>query len=323
MNSEIIVEPIGFASSNGYTQIKGKIWSLPAYLANDGALPKPAGIVQLVHGMCEYIDRYDDFARFLATNGFVVCGHDQIGHGDSVASPAEFGDINAPEGKDNMLADVDTLRKLVSERFDKDTPYILFGHSMGSFVARCYIGKYGEGLSGAIICGTGNVPAAASSFGKMIANHLVKSKGQGYKSSFLEGLSTGAYGKAIKDARTDKDWLSYNEKNVDKYIADERCGFSFTAGGYVALMSLTGECVSSECVQGQPKDMPVFVISGAEDPVGSNGKGPLAAAKAMKDAGVADVEVKIYEHMRHEILNETDHRVVYDDILAWIKSHVL
>lgn len=309
--NQIIAEPIEFPSSDGTSIIKGFLWK-PAGFDN------PRGVVQLVHGMAEHIGRYDDFACFLATEGFLVCGHSHIGHGESVASPEDFGHMPVEDGEDVLINDVDTLRRAVEAGLPESVPYYLFGHSMGSLVVRVYVSRYGDGLAGAVVCGTAHEPVALSMAGNMLAKRVAHSKGDRMRSELIHSLADGAFSKAIDDPRTAMDWVSLNEENVDAYLADDMTGFMFTAGGYATLTQLARDAVSESIARGIPRDLPMLFISGWEDPVGDFGSGVFKAAHAARDAGVRRVQLMLYPEMRHEILNEKGNAQVYADVLAWL-----
>ncbi len=319
MATTVSASSLGFLSHDGISQIKGLVWTPDRAGASRGSTPR--GIVQIIHGMAEHIGRYDDFARFLASRGFVVCANDHIGHGKSAASLDALGCLPSEGGADVLIEDVHELRKTVAARYARQTPYIMFGHSMGSFILRAYLARHAEGLSGAIICGTGQQPLVLSKMGHMFARRIAASKGDNYKSTFLDGLGAGSFSKKIENARTPFDWISTDPKVVDAYIADEMCGVMFSAGGYATLTDLTSEIVTAACAEQVPHDLPVLFIAGALDPVGAFGKGVRAAADQMIRAGVKQVDVTIYEGMRHEILNEPDHRRVYADVATWIEEH--
>lgn len=310
--AEVVREEFSFVSADGKTPIHCILW-LPE---NDYA-QTPKAIVQLAHGMEEYIARYDDFARFLAEQGFVVCGNDHIGHGQSVSTPDRVSYLPV-DGAEVMLADMHTLRTTFASCFPESTPYILFGHSMGSFAARCYVGRNGAGLAGAIFCGTGQVAGAAASFGGWLARRQAKRKGVDSHSTFINGLADGAYAKKIPNARTSLDWLNTDATKVDEYIADSLCGVMFNVGGYASLMDLTKEACGTQCARLAPSGLPVFFIAGDQDPVGNNGKGVQAAYENYVKHSETTPELKLYEGMRHEILNEPDHEKVYADILNWL-----
>lgn len=276
------------------------------------------GIVQLVHGMSEHIGRYDEFACYLAENGYIVCGHDHIGHGLSATSE-RLGCIPARNGKDLLVEDVGRLRSIMQDRVGNDLPYFLFGHSLGSFVVRAYIAREGEGLAGAIICGTGHVPPLKSSMGYFFSRFIALIRGQNFKSRLLHSMGVGAYAKSVKHMRTTYDWLSYNESNVDAYRADELCGFRFSAGGYATVTSLTKEVCTHAWASRIPRLLPLLFIGGNADPVGDSGEGVRISTQLVRDAGCADVTCMIYKRMRHEILNEDDRETVFDDVLFWLE----
>ncbi|WP_260620281.1 lysophospholipase [Gordonibacter massiliensis (ex Traore et al. 2017)] len=307
---------LGYLSHDGTTQIRALVWE-----PSKRASAAPLGIVQIVHGMSEHVDRYDDFARFLVERGFVVCANDHVGHGESVPDPAKLGCLPAQGGKDVLVEDVHELRRTVAARYARQVPYVLFGHSMGSFVVRAYLARHAEGLAAAVVCGTGQQPLALSKAGNFLARRIAASKGEDYKSSFLDGLGAGAFAKQIENARTPFDWISVDPAVVDAYIADERCGVMFSAGGYATLTDLTGEVVTRSCAAKVPRDLPVLFVAGAEDPVGGCGKGVHAAAELLRGAGVRQVDEILYEGMRHEILNEPGRARVYTEVAQWIEEH--
>lgn len=315
MGEDTRKEIVHFTSTDGHTQIRGVIW-----WPED---PKAArGVVQLVHGMAEHIMRYEPFAKFLNEHGFIACGHDHLGHGESVEDRRMWGHIPIRHGRDILVGDVGRMRSLMVERVGCDLPYFVFGHSMGSFVVRAYISECGQGLAGAVACGTGHIPPATSAVGNTLAHVIGKVRGETHVSSLLGNLSIGAYSKAIENARTPLDWLSRNPQNVDAYIADEQCGFAFTAGGNAALMALTQEVCSHSSYARIPNDLPLLFIAGAGDPVGAMGKGVRIASKMAQESGSTDVTCTIYEDMRHEILNETDNARVMEDIVSWMEERI-
>ena len=313
MRKEDRTQSVRFESTSGTTQIHGTIW---------WPKEKPRAVIQLVHGMAEHMLRYEPFAAYLNERGFVVCGHDHFGHGESVNDPREWGHIPIRGGRDILVGDVGRMRAAMREQLDESLPYFLFGHSMGSFVVRAYISECAPGLAGAIICGTGHIPPMTSNAGNLAARLIGAVKGQEYVSKLLGNLSVGAYGKAIENARTPLDWLSHNEENVEAYIADERCGFPFSAGGNATLTALTAEVCSPACFGRVPKDLPLLFVAGDGDPVGNMGKGVSIAANMAREAGITDVTCTIYDHMRHEILNETGARRVMDDIASWMEARI-
>lgn len=318
MDDTVTTAPVGFLSHDGVSKIKGIEWKPVEVRGRKRAAPR--GVVQIAHGMVEHVGRYDEFARHLAEQGFVVCAADHIGHGRSVSSPEELGCLPV-DGKEILIEDVHELRKTVASRYSRQTPYILFGHSMGSFIVRAYLARHGEDVDAAVICGTGQQPLALSKAGNALARLLAKVKGSDYRSALLDGMGVGAFAKQIENPRTQTDWICTDPAVVDAYLADELCGAMFSVGGYATLTDLTGEVVSVKCASKVPKDLPVLFIAGAEDPVGGCGRGVRAAAQLLQRAGVRDVEVRLYEGMRHEILNEPGRAQVYTEVVDWIEEH--
>lgn len=310
-------EDLTFASADGSSTIHATVWA-PADPALAAA---PRAVVQIVHGMAEHVLRYDAFARYLACRGFVVAGDDHIGHGRSAAAERR-GVLPAEGGADALVADEHTLRGLIASRVAPGTPYVLFGHSMGSYLARVYLGRHGRGLAGAVICGTGFVPVATSRAGHALARLLCALRGEDYRSKLVDRMGVGAYAAQVEGA-TGVEWISHSKENVDAYLADPLCGFMFSVGGYATLTALTAEACSRACAARMPHDLPLLYIAGAGDPVGDMGRGVRKAALLAQNAGQTNVTLRLYEGMRHEILNEDDRGRVMADVLAWMEKNVL
>ena len=299
-----------FTSVNGTTPIHVRRFD------PEGA---PRGVVQIAHGVAEYANRYDPFLRFLADNGFVAVAHDHLGHGKSVTDDSELGWFAEKGGWDLVVSDVKKLHDMLQEEFP-DLPFVLFGHSMGSFVARTYLIRYPEDLNAAVICGTGQQSAALVGGGKLMANLVCTFKGTKHRSKFLNGLAFGSYNKAFEPLRTQVDWLSRDTAVVDAYDADPLCGFMATAGLFRDMMggiSFIGKPANVAKVR---KDLPVFLIAGAMDPVGEQGKGPQRALELYRQVGLADATLKLYPDCRHELLNELNKEEVMADILAFLNE---
>ena len=306
-------EEFSFVSAQGSTKIRGVRW-MPEQA--------PAAVVQLAHGMTEYIDRYDAFAEFLAAQGILVVGHDHLGHGQSVDSDEDLGYFAEKNGDRVLVQDMLKIVRMTKKDYP-DLPYIMFGHSMGSFLTRLFICCHGEEVDGAIICGTGNNPGGLMKAAMGICKVMAAVKGWRYRSSFLHGIMFGTFNKRFAPNRTSCDWLSRNEASVDAYAADEKCGFQFTLNGYYNLFMSMWKVVRKEYLERMPKTLPVLFISGEKDPVGSDGKGVQAAVKQYKDCGMQKVECILYPEDRHEILNELDRDQVYADVMSWIHTVIL
>ncbi len=295
-----------YPSSNGFSQIKYYVYT------PDTA---PRAILQISHGMNEYIGRYDEFARFLCEHGIVVCGNDHAGHGSSALSDDDFG-FFADEGGDKYL--VEDIRELygIMRRKYRNLPYFILGHSMGSFVLRNYMVKYGSELSGAIVCGTAGKIGAVG-MGLALTSFLASVRGKKHRSTLVKNIAFGGYNSRF-EGNTGSEWLSKNKENISQYVNDKRCTFTFTVKAYNDLFRMIKTVNSPEWYTKVPKELPVFIISGQDDPVGNYGKGPGEVYEHLKDADLSDVRLKLYKGDRHEILNETDREEVYADILSWL-----
>ena len=271
--------------------------------------------VQLSHGMIEHILRYSDFAEFLNSNGIAVYGHDHLGHGNT--TPDDLGFIAETDGDVVIVDDLFEVTKVV-ESEHPDIPHILLGHSMGSFVARRYITKYGDHLDGAIIVGTGNQSPMSVRFGLFIANYLCRHKGTHYVSPFLNKVILESNDKRFDEPEMRNRWISRDPESVRRYNEDPFCTFRFTSAGFRDLLTMIRRIESGEDFDRIPKGLPIILLSGSDDPIGDFGKGVEKARKALEDAGLRP-EMKLYPGARHEILNETNRQEVYSDILAWIE----
>lgn len=328
MTMDVVKTESSFESAGRYTlrepaaRIAVKTWS-PVGVGADCA---PRGILQINHGMQEYVDRYDSFARAAAAQGWLVVGMDFIGHGDSAAGISELGftGVRVPGGRNPFIEDMHSLRSLTQAQWP-GVPYVMFGHSMGSFVLRAYLGLHGAGLAAAVISGTGTMPAgmvvaAKILLGLMQVNHLPD-----YRSRLFSNLSIGAYNKPFSKnggPRTEVDWLSRDTEQVDRYVADPRCGGVFTLAADRELMDSIGRANAVRSFAHTPHDLPILLLSGEQDPVGANGKGVRAVAQAYSRAGVRDLSLKLYAGARHEMLNELNRAEVVADILAWLDQRV-
>lgn len=282
---------------------------------------KPRAIVQIVHGIAEYIDRYDDFMLFLAENGFIVVGDDHIGHGKSFTKEEDMGFTAKKDGWWHMVDDVEILRLAMKEKFP-GLPQIIFGHSMGSFLARTHLIRYPGGFDAAIISGTGNQGKALVKAGHAVGNIERCFHGAHYYSKLLNNLAFGSYNKIYTDPRTDYDWLTRNEAVVDKYIADPLCGFVPSCVLFCDMMVGVDFITTKRNLSEMKKDTPVYFMSGTMDPVGERGKGVEKAYKSFKKAGMKDVDIRLYVDGRHEMLNEINNEEVYNDILKWINKKI-
>lgn len=276
-------------------------------------------VVQISHGMQEYVDRYDDFARFLAKQGIAVVGNDHLGHGQTAREKSDLGYFTKENPSKVVVEDLHKVTCFAKKKFP-NVPYILLGHSMGSFLARRYAMMYGSELDGAIFSGTGAQPSYVLSAGQFIVNMTKSSKGDHEYSDMLDKLSFKPYLKKISSPRTSVDWLTKDEAIVDKYVKDPFCTFRFTVNGYQLLFDTLTYIQNKAHIGQTPKHLPILFAAGDQDPVGHYGKDINSLARTYKNLGIEKVSYKLYENDRHEILNEIDRDIVYHDFLDFISS---
>ena len=282
-------------------------------------------VLQIAHGMQEHIERYSEFASFLADRGFVVFGHDHIGHGESVEREEDLGIMHCDRPDDVMVEDMFTNYKLIKEQYP-DKPYFILGHSMGSYLLRKYLCVKADslaGVNGAIIMGTGTESNAAIIAGSLICRLLAKIKGKDSQSDLVKGLMFGSkYYKGFDTTGThpENSWLSKNVESVRAYMdpANKKDGGTFSLNGYMILLRATLFDNDMNNIRKMNKDIPVIFVSGDKDPVGGLGDGVRKAYDKFRAAGVKDLSIKLYEGDRHEILNELDREIVYNDLYEWM-----
>ena len=281
---------------------------------------KAKAFVQILHGMAEHSDRYEEFAHYLNSRGFGVFASDHRGHGET-ASPEELGWFAEKDGWNRVCKDCFEFADYIASLYSVSTTF-MFGHSMGSFLARTIMVEHPDLYSGVIICGTGADKGLLGKIGKIICRSQIKKSGAKAKAVRMNKLSFGSFNRAFEPANTDFDWLSSDSSEVEKYINDPKCGFICTNGFFMDLLSGMEYANSPVTVSRVPKDLPLLLISGEMDPVGDMGKGVKKVYRLYKNAGVADVTLKLLPGDRHEILNEINRVEVYDIIAEWILSHI-
>ena len=299
-----------FASHTGNTDIFVQSLS-PANTADI------KGIIQIVHGMAEHTDRYLDVAKYLCSRGYFVIMHDQAGHGRSVKSDEDDGYFCEKDGWLRLVDDIYEVTKIAK----KEVPgkkLIIWGHSMGSFLTRKYLATYKDGADAAVICGTAGANPAAGA-GILIANLVGTFKGKKYKSKMINNIAFGTYNKRF-EGNTGFEWLSVNEDNVTKYVADPKCGFLFSAAGFCDLFCVLKDVSSDAWFNAVPQDIPMYLIAGEDDPVGNYGKGVKEVYDRLKATGHKNIQIKLYPGLRHEIHNEKTNAEVYADIADFADS---
>lgn len=306
---EIKKEEFDFGSRDGEHRIHAVRWIPEAQ--------RPVCILQIIHGMSEHIDRYDEFAQFMAAKGILVAGDDHLGHGKSVNPGEPFGYFCKEDAATVLVRDEHRLKKMMQEQY-QGVPYIILGHSMGSFIVRNYLMRYGSGIDGAVIIGTGMHAKCQLAAVRALAGIQSLFCGPKHVSSLLDRLTFGGYNRRIQTPKTPRDWICANSESVERYMADPLCGFTFTANGFQTLMKLIRNLYDVEKLNKMPKALPVLFLSGEEDPVGDYGRKVAEVYDSFVKLGMEHVQMKLYPGDRHEILNESDRADVYGDIYRWI-----
>lgn len=280
----------------------------------------PKAAVQIAHGMAEHAGRYAEFANALVDAGYTVFANDHRGHGKTAGALENVGYFADENGWRCVVDDMMTVTAHIKKTCP-DIPVFLFGHSMGSFLARHYAFTYGNEIKGLVLSGTGGDPGFLGRIGAAVAKVESAIKGRRHPSGLMNQMSFGSFNKPFKPNRTDYDWLSSNEEAVDAYIADPYCGAVFSAGFFQDLLSGLSAINKSENVRQTPQDLPIYVFSGEKDPVGEYGKGVRQIYMKYKNAGITDLTLKLYPEGRHEMLNETNRAAVYQDVIEWLDHH--
>ena len=280
----------------------------------------PRAVVQICHGMCEYLRRYDHFAAFLNDRGILVCGNDHLGHGSSAAAREDYGYFGEKEGWKHLVGDAHRLTLRTKEAYP-DVPYFLMGHSMGSFITRACLSRYGNAFSGGILLGTSGTNRMAPLYYPGV-RALARVRGGHYRSALISKLAFGTYNTRFKPHRTQFDWISRDEDIVARYNEDRRCNFLFTLNGFLDLYYLLDSVSGRKWAERVPVDLPVLLMSGGMDPVGRRGRGVKEVHDHLALAGLKDLIMKLYPGCRHELLNEANRDRVYEDIYRWIEKRL-
>lgn len=289
-------------------------------LAVSAYRPKEDSIasVVVVHGMAEHRKRYDEFAHYLQKEGFVVFTYDLPGHGET-SKDKEKGYFGPKNGWDNLVKSVEEVVKECKKQYP-NIPCILFGHSMGTMLSRCYIQQWDDEIDGLILSGAPCYNASAKQ-GMRLARMIRNFKGAKGHSRLLDGIIIGNFNKSVSNPKTPFDWLSYNEENVQHYIEDELCGFPFTIQGYLDELSGMMQMNDETRFEVKQKELPIFFFAGEEDPCIGGKDGWDSSINLLKKVGYHSISTRLYPGMRHETLNETDRVRVYDEVVSWLKDH--
>lgn len=306
-----MVKNMELPSNDGVHKLHVVVWQ------PDG---EPKAVLQLSHGMIEFIERYEGLAQYLNEQDILVIGNDHLGHGHTAGRDEDLGYFCPEHMSETVVKDLHTVTEYAKKEYP-GIPYFLLGHSMGSFMARRYLMTYGDELTGAILCGTGEQTSATLFAGKTAAGILGAFKGQRYRSEFIRKTSFKGYNDRF-EKRTENDWLTKDQSIVDWYNGHKFCTFGFTINGYKTLFEVLTYIQKQENYNKIPKNLPIYMIAGEDDPVGNYGEGVKHIYKQYKDSGIKDISIKLYPNDRHEILNELDKETVYADVADWIAGHM-
>lgn len=308
--SETIRTNFTFTSSDG-TEINVYKWT-----------PKEEeikGIVQISHGMAETAIRYERFAKVLNQNGYIVYANDHRGHGNTAENIESLGYLGDNDGFNLLIGDIAKLSDIIREE-NGDLRIYLFSHSMGSFAAQRYIMDFKDKIDGLVLSGSNGEQGFTLNIARTIAKVEMLIRGRKAKSKLMNTLSFGAYNKKFKPEKTGSEWLSRDEEEVKKYIEDPYCGTIFPTSFYYDFLESLQYIEDESNFKKIPKDLPILIISGEEDPVGDSGKGLKKLYNRYKEAGVKDLAIKLYPGARHEILNEINRNEVMDDVVNWLDN---
>lgn len=309
---------MNYTKETGTLESRNGIQNITYYIYTP--LCQPKAVLQISHGMCEYIERYEPFIDYLTGLGFLVCGNDHLGHKNSALSKDKLGYFAPKDGYTYLPRDLARVTRMVQRQYP-ELPFFLFGHSMGSFVARAYLTRYSELIDGVIVCGTsGSNPLLG--IGSAVISLVKAVKGEFYRSPLIDKLMFGNYNTRYDKVSSKFDWLTRDPAIIEKYAADEYCNFLFTTSAYKDLARLLGFVSSNQWYESVPKDLPFFLVSGDMDPVGGWGKGIREVAVKLRRQGLSQFSVKLYPDMRHEILNEVGKEEVYKDISDWLEKQI-
>ncbi len=279
---------------------------------------KPCAVLQIVHGIAEHAGRYDEFAVFMAQQGFLVVAQDHMGHGGSIGSESVLGYFDGGW----LKAVADTHRLMSYTKMEQpDIPYFMLGHAMGSYLVRTLLIKYPKAeLDGVILSGTGWLHRGVLNTGIATASVLCRTEGETSTSKMLNGMLFGNYNRKVEHKRTDFDWLTRDNQMVDAYLADPLCGFSATVGLIRDMLLAMRFNQEPENLRRMRKDLPLLLVSGNDDPVGGYGEGVKKTKQALLKAGMRSVDMRLFPLCRHEILNEINSDEIYHYLLGWLRQ---
>lgn len=282
---------------------------------------KVKAVVQIAHGMAEHIDRYDSFANYLTDAGIEVYGHSHRGHGKTAKTKDDLGYLASSGGWDLLVDDITDITKMIKGEMPA-VPLFILGHSMGSFAVRNVLRKNAMDYDGAIIIGSGWQNTVTVKTAQVLASVVNAVTDEKSRSKFMDMVLFSGYNNSVKDSRTSFDWLTRDHEMVRNYIDDPYCGFLCTSSFYRDLITGVSRVMKTSGLENIPAEMPILIASGDKDPVGNKGKGVKKLYDVYKQNGLKNVDLKLYPQGRHEILNEMNRMIVFEDIRNWILERV-
>lgn len=297
-------------STDGIHMVHGYRWYDPEI--------KCRGILQIIHGMLEYIERYEELAQYMASAGYFVVGHDHLGHGDSVNDASELGYVGK-QGAVLWLKDMERIRKMAVS-YAPHVPYIMLGHSMGSYLLRRYLIYHGDRVDGAVIMGTGHQPAGLVKTGLAVTYANMVRRGSKGHSALLNNLTCSGFAKRYPDNARTGSWMSRDPQVMVHALQDKKMNFQFSLNAFEALFRTIEEVIDPKRAAKMPKNLPILILSGDEDPVGDNGKGVRRFEAMLKKIGMKNVTCHLYPENRHELINDLDKEQVFKDIRKWCSA---
>ena len=307
------LEEISYASACSGKTIHAKI-----YIPKDKA---PIGILQLSHGMIDYVGRYEALADYLTGEGYIFAGNCHLGHGKSAGSEEELGYFADESALDYLCDDLHSLNSILKERYPT-LPIAIMGHSMGSFISRLYVNKYPQDVSGHIIHGTGGPMPGILPLGKLLVKLFILARGRRYRSSFVASVAFMGYNSKFDKSEGKHAWLTREVERVNGRDLDPFTNYTFTVSAYLDLFRMLGQSNSARWFKDYPKKLRTLILSGDMDPVGKYGKGPDYVYKHLLKNQVGSVELKLYPDARHELFNETEdcREEVFSDIVSFLEK---
>jgi alpha-beta hydrolase superfamily lysophospholipase len=279
----------------------------------------PKAVVQIAHGMAEHGARYARAAEALTAAGYAVYALDHRGHGKSALAPGDLGYFADQNGWQRAVDDLYALRRRIGQEHPA-LPVYAFGHSMGAMMTQQYLFSHGDSVAGAVLSGSGGGRMLLASAGLSLAHAERLRLGPRGRSWLMQKASFGLYNVRFSPVRTEFDWLTRDPVEVDKYLADPLCGFALTLQGWIDVLGGMLRVERADNIRRVPRAMPLYLFSGALDPVGSSGRGVRWLVAAYRRAGLEDVTHRLYPEGRHEMLNEMNRDEVTRDLIAWLDA---